>query len=99
MVTAVPAVPDVGETELITGTGRAVTVSASLAVLNRRVTLWRLPALFLSRRIPINRLVAEVERAVATWQLVVLIAAVLNAVLMLLTWQRELRKESVELSC
>src|SRR5262245_37124480 len=90
IVTDVPAGPDAGESELMTGTGSGVTVRASLAVLNRRVTLWRLPAVFFNSRIPISRSVEEVVRVVVTWQLFVLTAAVLNAVLMLLTWQREL---------
>src|SRR2546423_2163825 len=77
MVIAVPAAPDEGNIELIAGMGRGVTVIASLEVLNFRVTLWRLAAVFLSRRIPVRRSVFDVVKELVTRQLNVRTAAVL----------------------
>jgi hypothetical protein len=69
IVTATPAGPEVGDTELTAGTGSGVTVRASIEVLNLRVTLCRLPTVFFSRRIPVNRSVVFVASAVVVRQL------------------------------
>jgi hypothetical protein len=99
IVTAVPAVPDTGDTELMAGTGSGVTISASVDVLNLRVTLCRLPTVFFSRRIPISRSVVFVVSAVGTRQLNVLTPVVESAVLMVPTLQSELRTVAVEFTC
>jgi len=61
-VTVVPAVPDNGDTKVIAGTGRAVTVIASEEVLNLSVTLWRLLARLESKIIPTSWSVLAVVR-------------------------------------
>jgi hypothetical protein len=94
IVTGVPAVPKVGETELMAGSG--VTVSASVEVLNRRVTLCRLPTVFFSRTIPISRSVVFVVSVVVLRQLFVLTAVVDKGVLIEPALQSELRSEAVE---
>jgi hypothetical protein len=99
IVTAVPAGPETGDTELMAGTGNGVTVSASVEVLNLRVTLCRLPTVFLSSRIPISRSVVFVVRVEVTRQLLVLTPVVDNAVLIELTLQSELRTEAAEFTC
>jgi hypothetical protein len=99
IVTAVPAGPETGETELMAGTGSGVTVSASVEVLNLRVTLCRLPTVFFSRRIPISRSVVFVVSVVVTRQLKVRTPVVEKAVLIVPTLQSELRTEAVEFTC
>jgi hypothetical protein len=99
IVTEVPADPEVGETELMAGTGRGVTVSASVEVLNLRVTLCRLPTVFFSRRIPVSRSVVFVVSAVVRRQLYVLTPVVDSAWLIEPTWHSELRAEAVEFTC
>jgi hypothetical protein len=69
IVMAVPAVPDAGETVVMAGTGRAVTVIASEVVLNLSVTLWRLPEVFFSKRIPISLSVLDVLKVDVAGQL------------------------------
>lgn len=98
-MTAVPAGPETGATELMAGTGNGVTVSASVEVLNLRVTLCRLPTVFLSSRIPISRSVVFVVSVEVTRQLLVLTPVVDNAVLIELKLQSELRTEAAEFTC
>src|SRR6476659_1167021 len=99
MVTAVPAVALEGVIAVMAGTGRGVDVTASLDVLNLSVTLCLLPAVFCSRRMPMNRSVFAVVIAVVALQLKVLTAAVLKAVLIVPTWHLVAMSDPVELTC
>ena len=99
IVTAVPAGPETGDTELMAGTGSGVTVTASVEVLNLSVTLCLLPAVFFSRRIPLSRSVVFVVSVVVTRQLYVLTPVVESAVLIVPTLQSELRTVAVEFTC
>jgi hypothetical protein len=99
IVTEVPAGPEVGETELMAGTGSGVTVNASVEVLNLRVTLCRLPTVFFSRRTPISRSVVFVVSAVVMRQPFVLTPVVDKGVLIEPALQSALRMEAVEFTC
>jgi hypothetical protein len=99
MVTAVPAVAVEGVITLTDATGIGVEVTASVDVLNLKVTVWRLPAVFCSTRIATNLSVLAVVAAVVILQLKVLTAAVLRTVLIVPSWQAEVISVPVELTC
>jgi hypothetical protein len=99
MTTAVPAVAVEGAIAVMAGTGSGVDVTVSLDVLNLSVTLCLFPAVFCSKRIPMNRSVLAVVIAVVALQLKVLTAVVLKTVLIVPTWHLEAMRDPVELTC
>ena len=96
IVIAVPAGPEAGDAELMAGIGRGVTVSVSAEVLNLRVTLWRLPAVFFNRRTPMSLSVVVVDNVLVRLQLKVRTPVVVSAVLIVPAWQSELSTVAVE---